>query len=179
MTIRTWTISFLALVLAAGTSLAQNLEPPKYYKLDFVVKETEAGKVLNSRNYSITLAADGLSGSSPAAVANNAFGPSHSIRSGSRVPVRTTKGDFTFIDLGVNIDCRQVREVQNGLSLSVTADVTSTAQEAPEVGYPVLRQNKWTSNVLVPIKKPTLLFSSDDVSSKRQMQLELTATPIK
>jgi hypothetical protein len=32
--------------------------------------------------------------------------------------------------------------------------------------------------VIVPLKKPTVVFSSDDVASKRQMQLELTATPI-
>jgi hypothetical protein len=32
--------------------------------------------------------------------------------------------------------------------------------------------------VIVPVKKPTVIFVSDDMSSKRQMQLELTATPI-
>jgi hypothetical protein len=31
---------------------------------------------------------------------------------------------------------------------------------------------------VVPIKKPTTVFSSDDPSGNRKMQLELTATPI-
>ncbi len=45
-------------------------------------------------------------------------------------------------------------------------------------GRPTIRQNRWTSVTIVPLKKPTLLFSSDDPMSKRQMQLELTVTPI-
>jgi hypothetical protein len=32
--------------------------------------------------------------------------------------------------------------------------------------------------VIVPLKKPTVIFSSDDLTTKHQMQLELTATPI-
>jgi hypothetical protein len=30
----------------------------------------------------------------------------------------------------------------------------------------------------VPIRKPTVIFSSDDTTTKHQMQVELTATPI-
>jgi hypothetical protein len=38
---------------------------------------------------------------------------------------------------------------------------------------------KWNAPVIVPLRKATVIFASDDPSSKRQMQLELTATPIK
>jgi len=41
-----------------------------------------------------------------------------------------------------------------------------------------VRQNKWGSIVLVALRKPTVIFSSDDLTSKHQVQLELTATPI-
>jgi hypothetical protein len=40
----------------------------------------------------------------------------------------------------------------------------------------LIRQTKWSSNVIVPIGKPTVIFSSDDATTKGQMQLELTAT---
>jgi hypothetical protein len=30
----------------------------------------------------------------------------------------------------------------------------------------------------VPLKKPTLVFSSDNADAKSQMQIELTATPL-
>jgi hypothetical protein len=60
----------------------------------------------------------------------------------------------------------------------VAAEVSSAA-ETPDAPAPVIRQVKWNSPVIVPLGKPTVIFSSDDPSSKRQMQLELTARPIK
>ena len=167
--IRDWSVRFLALALVAGTCFAQNPEPPKFYKLDFVLKEVEAARVLNARSYSITVSTDTSS-------------PHSSIRTGSKVPTPTgSTGQFTFIDVGVNIDCGPVKAEQNELSLAVTAEVSSILQESttPPAAHPVIRQNKWTSSVVVPIKKPTVIFSSDDTTTKRQMQLELTATPIR
>jgi hypothetical protein len=42
----------------------------------------------------------------------------------------------------------------------------------------VIRQNKWDSSVLIPVGKPTLVFSADDLDSKGKMQVELTATKV-
>jgi hypothetical protein len=166
--IRNRVLCFLALAIAATNCFAQNPEPAKFYKLDFVVKEVEAGKVLNARSYWVTISVD-----------NNC-----SIRTGSKVPVPTTPAvgtaQFTYLDVGVNIDCLHMKEVQNGLSLGVNADVSSVLQESttPSNVLPIVRQNKWSSTVIVPLKKPTVIFSSDDLTTKHQMQLELTATPI-
>jgi hypothetical protein len=41
---------------------------------------------------------------------------------------------------------------------------------------PVIRQNKWDSTVLIPIGKPTVVFSSDDLDDRGKLQVELTAT---
>jgi hypothetical protein len=110
-----------------------------------------------------------------------------SIRAGSKVPfaVGGQTSQFQYIDVGVNIDCRYIRELQRDLSISVSADISSVPSEsaAPTATgaappMPIVRQNRWSSLVIVPLRKPTLIFSSDDVASKRQMQLELTATPI-
>lgn len=160
-----WSAHLVALVLLAGTCLAQNPESIKFYKLDFVLKEVEAGKVLNARAYSMTMS-------------TKKAAPPGTIRTGSRVPVSNASGSFNYIELGVNIDCHMVEEVGGDLSLVVTADINNTPQE-PASGPPVLRQTKWSSVVVVPMKKATLLFSSDDATSKRQMQLELTATPLR
>jgi hypothetical protein len=165
---RNWGLCLAASALLAGTCLAQDAVPPKFYKLDFTVKEVEAGRVLNSRTYSAVVSTEHVEG------------PLHcSIRTGSKVPFSTGK-EYTFLDLGVGIDCRSVKEVAGQLSLYVLADISSALQEpTPSSGLPpTVRQNKWSSTVLVPFKKPTVVFSSDDMASKRQMQLELTATPI-
>lgn len=136
-----------------------------YYRLDFVVKEINEAKAVNSRAYSTI-------------VTTKKGGASDSIRTGSRVPVPQGTTGFTYMDVGVNIDCRSVEESPGRLMLNVSADVSSIA-DAPGTSLPpVIRNNKWSSNVIVPVGKPTTIFSSDDVGSKGKMQVEMTATPI-
>ena len=163
-------VSFLTLALMAGTCFAQSAEtpkePPKFYKLDVVVKELDAGKVLNARSYSTTASTDAL----PAA-----------IRTDSKVsfPASHDSAAVSSANIGVNIDIRSIREVRNELSFVISADITSIAQESSTASTPpVIRQTRWSSTVLVQIKKPTVIFSSDDTSTRREMQVELTATPI-
>ena len=156
-----WIIA--ALLTAAGTCFGQTADW-KFYKLDFVVKEVEGAKVLNSRAFSAVVQVDTPGMNSQ----------SGSIRAGSKVPV-----NGQYYDVGVNIDVQRVKEVQSGdLALSVSADLSSTAPEGGTPERPVIRQNRWSSYVVVPIKKPTVIFASDDATSKHQLQLELTATPV-
>ena len=142
---------------------------PKFFHLDFVVKEVEAGKVINSRAYSMNIVTNGMDN----------FG-NRSIRTGTRVPIQLSDGKTTYIDVGVNIDCRNVQPVKNDLLLTVAADISSIQgqESATKSGEPVILQNKWNSEVVIPLGKPTTIFSSDEVTSRRTMQLELTATPI-
>jgi hypothetical protein len=177
-------VGFFALALAGATCFAQNpeapKEPPKFYKLEFVVKELDAGKVVNARSYSMTAST----------------GTQRSVtHTGSKVPVPTSPPtapespgshpyavsipQYTIINVGVNIDCSSLMEVKSKLSLAIKADISSIAQESTtNPSQPIIRQNVWESTVVVPIKKPSVIFSSDDTATKRQMQLELTATPI-
>ncbi len=162
--IRNYGAGLLVMALMAGTCLAEDTSAPKFYKLDFVVKEVEGAKVVNARTYSVT-ASDEKPGSC-------------SIRTGTKVPYSTGK-DYTYLDVGVNIDCQGVKETPAGLSLRVNAEISSVASEStmtPE--RPYVRQAKWGSFVIVPLKKPTVIFFSDDLTGKHQTQLELTATPI-
>jgi hypothetical protein len=151
----------------AGASVAQSAEPAKFYKLDFVVKELDGGKPVNSRTFSTMLGVQ-----TPGRDASPAV-----IRAGGRVPVTVGSG-VNFVELGVNIDVRDLRDSQGDLSVFVSADISTMMQETPG-NQPVVRQNKWSGAVLITPKKPTVVFASDDLSSKRQLQLELTATPIK
>lgn len=165
----------LATAFAQNPEPAKNTEPAKFYRLDFVVKEVEGGKVLNARAYSIITAGDARE--------------TASLRTGTKIPVVTgsTLQSFQYIDVGVNIDCRSIREVQRDLSLYVSAEVSSVPSESAQATTavttaiapaPAVRQNRWSSWVILPLKRPTLIFSSDDLASKRQMQVELTVTPI-
>lgn len=164
-----------AVLLTAGICAAQGEggksgnEPPKYFHLDFVVQELEGGKVANARHYTTSVAT------------GDAY--NCQVRTGSKVAVQTGSSgnnstQFTYIDVGVSIDCRAAREIDGSLALGVTAEVSSAGPARNPETPPLIRQNKWSSNVIVPIGKPTVIFSSDDVTSKGQMQLELTATLI-
>lgn len=159
-------VGLLTLALIAGTCFAEDAAPPKFFKLDFVVKELEGAKVLNARTYSVVVSVQTDS-------------PPCSIRTGSKVPYSTGGTQYSYLDVGVSIDCRAVKEAPGGLSLRVDADVSSVLESTTPTNLPpIVRQNKWASNVVVPLRKPTVIFSSDDLTTKRQMQVEITATPI-
>jgi hypothetical protein len=159
-----------ALLLLAGSAAAQDDKPPAkqetghYFRLDFLVKEINDGRTTNSRVYST--------------IVSTKRGENDSIRTGSRVPVPQGTDGYSYLDVGVNIDCRSVEETAGKLMLNVSSDISSLADNAPAPAHPVIRSNKWSSNVVVPMGKPTTIFSSDDVGSKGKMQMELTATPI-
>jgi len=190
------TCSFLLLVLPfTGTALAQDepktsaenkapetakaqAAPVHYYRLDFVVQELgEDGKPVNSRAYSSTANTD----SKP---------PWVTIRTGSKVPIATgvfskdsqpQSTQFQYLDVGVSIDTSRIAEVGSQLEFFLTAEISSLAPgmhmgspNGPE--EPVVRENKWSAPVLIPIGKPTMVFTSDALDSKGGMQLSVTAT---
>ena len=155
-----------AAILIATTCFGQEKppeEPAKFYKLEFVVKQVSDGKVTNSRTYT-TSAKSGPRGGG-------------SIRTGDKVPVETgPSAQFTYVDVGVNIDIGSIAQAGSEIALHVTADISSTDNGSGS--HPIIRQTRWSSDVIVPLRKPTILFTSDAVASKSQMQLELTATPL-
>lgn len=187
-------IAIALLGCVGSTALGQNGAPmiventsakapyvPHYYHLVFVVKELDAGKVINSRDYSMSIAT----------IENpnmNNFS-TRSIRTGTRVPVEYETGKVSYVDIGVNIDCKNVIDLGSSLGMDVSTDISSIQNDSAfdpsrtqtpiTRNNPMIQQNKWNSQVSVVLGKPTVLFSSDEVTSKRTLQLELTATEIK
>ena len=144
--------------------------PKKFYQLNFMMRELENERIINSRQYSIILRGGAERGS---------------IRSDQTVPYLSRSGanaEWQQINVGVNIDCRKLEELDGQISLNISADISSVIENHGEAGppsaLPIVRHNRWESTVLMPVKKPTILFSSDDPASKRKMQLQLTVTPI-
>jgi hypothetical protein len=160
-------------------------EPPApfhFYRLTLTVQEVDsAGKPTNSRSYATTVSTDNKNPSSD------------SIRTSSRLPIASgafSSGDktnvqnvqFTYIDIGTNFDIRDVRDSGRQLSLHVKADISSNGGNV-SVGNttyqePIIRHNQWEGPVIVPINKPTVIFSSDSLESKNAMQVVATVTPI-
>jgi hypothetical protein len=138
------------------------------YRIEFAVRElSEDGKVVNSRSYRTTVGDQS---------------DSTSIRTGSRVPVRTNdKGEVSYLDIGINLDCNEVRETPEGLHISINAQLSTVATpNVPgESPTPVIRQNRWSTSTVLAIGKPTVVFSSENLESKGRMEIEVTATPMR
>ncbi len=163
-------------------------EPPAhYYHFEYAVQEVGSdGKPTNSRTYSMVVSTE----------RNERF----SVRTGSRVPIITSalhgaKGDgepeiqYQYLDVGVNIDARDIHEIGSQLAFHLDAEVSGLADDGASAGSaasnsglangPVIRQNSWRASVVIPVGKPTVVFTSDALENKSGMQLVMTATPVK
>jgi hypothetical protein len=172
-------LALMALGAAPACMMAQDNTTPKapdhYYKLNLTVEQTnDAGQVTNTRSYVATI---------------ETGGGAQEIRTGSKVPVETGTSNgntqFQYIDVGVAVDVRNVKDVGDKLGFTLVTEVSSVAPGAtatsgmnPAPGEPIIRSDKWNSNVLIPIGKPTVVFSADDLDDKGKMQVEVTATRV-
>lgn len=144
--------------------------PTHYYHLDFVIQELGAdAKPVNSRSFSTTV--------STGSATQNA-----SIRTGSRIPIATelagANTQFQYIDIGINLDIQNAREIGSQLMLKVVAEVSRSSSLDPTLHQPIIRHNSWNAPVLIPIGKPTIAFSSDELDTKGSMQIVVTAKRI-
>jgi hypothetical protein len=143
-------------------------EPIHFYHLTLAVQELDAsGKPINSRSYTTN-------------VSTNSKSPrDNSIRTGSKVPLPSdAEGHYTYIDVGINFDIHEVHEIDRQLSLHIKADISTYLPRDNNSPASVFRHNQWEAPVLIPIGKPTVIFSSDSLESKNAMQIIATATPI-
>lgn len=151
-----------------GSAKVSRLES---YRLDFSFNEVLDGKIVNTRHYSMNLTA----------------GNSDEIKIGTRVPVASGTGSsvvstqYQYIDIGTNL-WSQIRQHGDELMLVVRGEVSNLDVETGEHAGglpPVVRQIKISGDTLLVVGKPILIGSADDPNSKRQFQLEVTATKLK
>jgi len=172
----------------AGASLAQDTtkdspkEPPKAekpadtgplgaYKLDFVFRELQDGKTVNTRNYMMIL--------------EDSRGSWGEIKIGSRVPVVTgnVPNAWQYLDIGTNINCRVGNKIQRPLvPLNCTVEVSSFSlpeqKSTAAGGNPVVNQIKSNVPAVVAEGKQTVITTIDDPSSTRRYEIALTATKV-
>src|SRR5689334_2114594 len=102
------------------------------YRLDFVVKELEDNKVMNTRSYSMIMQSSEDRGRS--------FGE---VKTGSRVPIVTTtkEGASTtqYMDVGISINAQLYALDNSILLLSCSTEVSSLA-DAQTGSNPIVRQ---------------------------------------
>ena len=136
------------------------------YRVDFSVNEMEDGKKINSRQYSMNVAA----------------GDNQEIKIGTRVPIEEKANEFSYLDVGTSLWCRlrdrsDVAWLGNAaVLLNVRSEVSNFAvpDQQGQNMRPLLRQLKIEASTVAQLGKPLVVGSVDDPNSKRQFQLEVT-----
>jgi hypothetical protein len=148
---------------------SKTLQP---YSLDFALNELQDGNKTNTRHYSMDLTAGKGSGDE--------------IKIGTRVPVPVGPGggnQFQYMDVGTSIwaalresggdDCQL--EVRSEIS---DLDASPKKEQSGEI-RPIVRQMTISGTTLLVTGKPIVIGTLDDPNSKRQFQLEVTATRLR
>ncbi len=137
------------------------------YRVDYVIREMEGSKVLNSRKYMLMAETQQWSRT----------------RVGSRVPVTVGENQVQYQDVGMNIDCR-VREREDQRLLDTTIESSSVATPESSIAttsspHPVIRRVNSTVTAAVTLGKPTVVGIMDDVTSNHRYEIEVTVTQVK
>lgn len=141
-------------------------KPLTAFRLDFALSESEEGRKINTRHYSMNLVPG--------------YTPSNEIKIGSRVPVEGKQGKMQYIDVGTTIWSR-LTERGDALQLEVKADLSNfaNAEQEGRTAMPLLRQLRINASTVAMPGKPTVVGIVDDPNSKRQFQLEVTVTKLR
>ena len=138
--------------------------PHHTYKIDVLLTESEGGKTVNSRTYTI-LVNDGDTGR---------------IRQGDRIPVNvggvpgkegSIPNQIQYMDVGFSLDCR-LAQTDDGLFMGTVLDMSSLAPEQGASGNPIVRQQRYQTGSLVQPGKRSVIANVDELDSKRRLQIE-------
>jgi hypothetical protein len=139
---------------------------PKPYLLSISVKESNSGKPIVEKNYSLDVVAD-----------DNRY-HFQNLRDGDRIPYQKDK-DQAYQDVGTNIDASDA--TRRGETLAVSLRVTSTSLVSTHpLGPGSLPQvNQWSTSVVAILlpNKPTVVYSATDAVSGHNVEIQATAQP--
>src|ERR1700758_2675460 len=125
--------------------------PKHYYRLNYVLRETEDGRTVNQRTFVVTINPEVTNAQGE--VVSGGDPRWWSVRAGTRVPYSTSSAEgakYSYADVGVNLDSRGF-EFGEALQLEVSSEISSLGTESqPSSGLPVIRQLKVRSAVLAP-----------------------------
>jgi hypothetical protein len=140
-------------------------KPVHAYRVDFSVNELEAGKKVNSRNYSMNLTS----------------GERNDLKIGTRVPVPVgpSQNTFQYMDVGTSINC-MLQDRGDEFALYVHSDFSNFAASGEQhSSQPIVRQININGSTLASPGKLIVIGSVDDPNSNREFQLEATVTRLK
>lgn len=140
-------LSLCALTAAAqdnsksnGAKQDERLPAVTPLRVQVVFSEFDGEKKILSLPYSFTVNAD-----------ERRARPGSQIRSGARIPIATGKDQFTYLDVGTNVDCSASLQEDGRYKLQMILERSSLSPEAPSGGgsNPVVRQFRTDINPIL------------------------------
>jgi len=140
---------------------------PQPYTLNVSVKESNGGKLVQEKNYTLTVIAD------------DRLYSRENLRDGERIPYQRDK-DQNYQNVGTNIDTSEAS--RRGDALVVTFNLNSSAMVATPNYSPgnLPEISEWSLHlaaVLLP-GKPTIVYSTTDAIANHKVEIQATATPL-
>jgi hypothetical protein len=82
------------------------------------------------------------------------------------------------MDVGVNFDVRQFHVLSaTRVEMTISAELSSFDSSSDQTKtQPGIRQNKWSGDEQMVLGERKVIFSSDDLTSKNKVQVELTVS---
>ncbi len=153
---------------AEATPQAQTA--PRSYRLDYTLTESEDGKKIDSRQYSIVIGGG----------TQNGRPWQGEVQIGTRVPVVVkSDGTIEYVDVGTKIS-GSISMRDGAQVLNTNCNVSSVVPDEAKVdGRPILRTLSIRNETPVMVGKAVTVGTADDPNSKRKFQLEVTVTEIK
>ena len=159
-----------AMLVPVASMYAQETRETPVYKVDFVLRDSTDTAAKNGRKYVLSV--------NPGRRSTMRMGNRVAVPSGGSAGVGQGNSQFTYYDVGVNIDCtveeRGGKFVMHAdLDLSTLVPPEKTAAGAPA---PTVSQIKVNMDTTLVAGKPTVIASFDDPATTRKFDVDVTIT---
>jgi hypothetical protein len=146
------------------------------YRLDYIIKEMDDSKVVNTRTYSLVMQSAEERGRSIGEV-----------KTGSRVPISTQTGkdggsSIQYLDVGINIQAQLYLLENSSLLLTGNVEISTLASGTEAIGAggaPIIRQVRSNTTSEVTAGKANQIAALDDPISKHRFVIEVTPTKLR
>jgi len=163
--------SALVLTLAMLAPAAARAQDGSTFKVDFTSRDTGDAGGKTGRKYSLLV--------------NR--GEKSTFKVGNRMPVATgsqsaavtVNTQFTYIDVGLNIDCR-VAEIGSKVGLHADLDISTAVmpEKTNPIPNPTISSIRLNIDTTVMPAKPTVIASFDDPVTGRKFDIDVTISKI-
>ena len=155
-----------ALLLAVATLGPLHSQQRDVFKVDFTIRDSGDAGSKSGRKYSLLVYAQNKG----------------TFKVGNRVPVATSSSggvgantQFTYVDVGVNIDCT-VQETGGRIAMRADMDLSTAVTNEKTAGMaPSIRLSV---EAAIPPGKPTVVAAFDDPVTSRKFEVEAVVTKV-